>query len=231
MSQVSVPSITESLAEFFLSLKAETVPSDVSKKAIELIVDTIGVGINGSAHKDGQPVLNVVLASGGAEESVVWGHRARVPTHAAAFVNGTFTHCIELDDTHRATYLHAGAFVIPTALAVAEKTGASGKDFLLAVIAGYETAIRIALSVSPEHRLRGFHTTGTVGVFGAAMAASLLLKLNRKQTINAMGLAGTQSAGLFQFLYDGSMAKRFHPGRSAQSGILAALLAEKGFTG
>jgi 2-methylcitrate dehydratase PrpD len=231
MNPIREKSLTGLLADFFLSLRIEDIPAAVLEKARELIADTIGVGLNGSAHPDGAPVLDVVLESGGAAESVVWGHHARVPTHAAALVNGTFTHCIELDDTHRATYLHAGAFVVPTALAMGEKTGASGKDFLFSVIAGYETAIRIALSVSPEHRLKGYHTTATVGVFGSAMAASLLLNLKHSQVLNAMGLAGTQSAGLFQFLYDGSMAKRIHPGRSAQSGVLAALFAEKGLTG
>lgn len=224
-------SLTERLADFFLSSEMENIPSNVAKKAREQIADTIGVGLNGSAHPEGAPIYKVMLECGGSEESVVWGHQVKVPAYAAAFVNGTFSHCIELDDTHRATYLHAGAFVVPAALAVAEKVGVSGKEFLHSVIAGYETAIRVALSVSPEHRLKGYHTTATVGVFGSAMATSLLLNLNREQMINALGLAGTQSAGLFQFLYDESMAKRFHPGRSAQSGILAALLAEKGFTG
>lgn len=231
MKKTHGTSLTGVLADFFLSLKMEDLPAEVLDKACELIADTIGVGLNGSAHHEGAPILQVVLESGGTAEAVIWGHHTKVPSHAAAMVNGTFSHCIEMEDTHRSTYLHAGAFVVPTAAAVGEKAGASGKDFLFAVIAGYETAIRIALSVSPEHRLKGYHTTGTVGVFGAAMAASLLLKLNHSQIINAMGLAGSQSAGLFQFLYDGSMVKRFHPGRSAQSGIIAALLAAKGFTG
>ena len=231
MNKTSKIPLTGYLADFFLSSGLEKIPPHVIQKARTLTADTIGVGLNGSAHSEGSPIYNVMLESGGSKESVVWGHHAKIPAHAAAFVNGTFAHCIELDDTHRMTYLHAGAFVVPAALAVAEKLGTSGKEFLYAVIAGYETAIRIALSVSPEHRLKGYHTTATVGVFGSAMAASLLLNLDRQQIINALGLAGTQSAGLFQFLYDGSMAKRFHPGRSAQSGILAALLAEKGFTG
>jgi len=109
--------------------------------------------------------------------------------------------------------------------------GSSGEDFLVAVIAGYETAIRIALSVSPEHRFRGYHPTATVGVFGAAIAASLLLKIDVHQTVHAMGLAGSHAPGLFQFQYDGSMVKRIHPGRSAQSGVLSALFASKGLTG
>lgn len=231
MNKALEASLTGQLADFFLSLRMEDIPASVLTKARELIADTIGIGLNGSVHPEGAPIYQIVLESGGTAESAIWGHHAKVPAQAAALVNGTFTHCLELDDTHRLTYLHAGAFVVPAAMAVGEKIGASGKDFLFAVIAGYETAIRIALSVSPEHRLRGYHTTATVGVFGSAMAASLLLNLNKQQIISAMGLAGTQSAGLFQFLYDGSMAKRFHPGRSAQSGILAALLAEKGFTG
>ena len=223
--------LTGQLADFFLSLKTEDLPPDVKKKARELITDTIGVGLAGSIHSEGRPALEIVLESGGTQESIIWGRPEKAPSHMAALVNGTFTHCIEMDDTHRTTYLHAGACVLPAALAVGEKVGARGKDFLFAAVAGYETAIRIALSVSPEHRLKGYHTTATVGVFGAAMAASLLLNLNIFQIVNAMGLAGTQAAGLFQFLYDGSMVKRFHPGRSAQSGVLAALLAAKGFTG
>ena len=223
--------LTAKLAGFFLSLKTEDLPLEVKQKTRELISDTIGVGLAGSVHAEGRPALEIVLESGGARESTIWGYPEKAPSHMAALVNGTFTHCIEMDDTHRTTYLHAGACVLPAALAVGEKVGARGKDLLFAVAAGYETTIRIALSVSPEHRLKGFHTTATVGGFGAAMAASLLLNLDVSQMVNAMGLAGTQAAGLFQFLYDGSMAKRFHPGRSAQSGILAALLASKGFTG
>ena len=154
--------LTECLADFFLTSKLEDIPPAVLKKARELTADTIGVGLNGSIHPEGSPIYEIVLESGGTEESVVWGHHEKVPAHAAALVNGTFTHCIELDDTHRMTYLHAGAFVIPTAVAVGEKVAVSGKEFLYSIVAGYETAIRIALSVSPEHRLKGFHTNNSL---------------------------------------------------------------------
>jgi 2-methylcitrate dehydratase PrpD len=227
----STGTLTGQLAAFFRSLDREDIPPEVAQKGKTLIADTLGAGIAGSRSRELHPVLDVILEAGGRKESVLWGHDVRVPAASAAFVNGMFAHALELDDTHRATYLHAGAFVIPAAMAVGERLRVSGREFLCAVIAGYETAIRIALSVSPEHRMRGFHTTSTVGVFGAAMAASLLLKLDHCRMVNALGLAGTQSAGLFQFLYDGSGAKRIHPGRSSQTGVLSALLAERGFPG
>jgi 2-methylcitrate dehydratase PrpD len=224
-------SLTWQLSAFFRSFVRGDIPPEVAEKAKTLIMDTIGVGIAGSKSSEARPVLDVILEAGGRKEALVWGNAVRVPATSAAFINGIFAHVLEMDDTHRATYLHAGAFVIPAAMAIGEKRRVSGREFLGAVIAGYETAIRIALSVSPEHRLRGFHTTSTVGVFGAAMTAALLLKLDDLRMVNALGLAGTQAAGLFQFLYDGSGAKRIHPGRSSQSGVLSALLAERGFAG
>ena len=223
--------LTWQLAAFFRSFVRGEIPPGVAEKAKTLILDTLGVAIAGSQSGEAHPLLDVILEAGGRKEALIWGNAARVPAISAAFINGLFAHVLEMDDTHRATYLHAGAVVIPAAMAVGEKRRVSGREFLGAVIAGYETAIRIALSVSPEHRLRGFHTTATVGVFGAAMAAALLLKLDDRRMVNALGLAGTQAAGLFQFLYDGSGAKRIHPGRSSQSGVLAALLAERGFAG
>jgi len=227
----SKTSLSEILVHYFSSLRFADLPTDVIQKAKELVIDTLGSGIAGSTSEEIRPILDVMVDAGGREDAVIWGHRFRLPTHAAAMVNGAFTHAIEMDDTHRETYLHVGATVLPAVMAVGERVSATGQDILSATIAGYETAIRIARAVSPEHRFRGYHTTATVGVFGAAMAASILLKLNVDNAVNAMGLAGTQSAGLFQFLYDGASAKRFHPGRSAQSGVLAALLAARGFTG
>ena len=229
--RVSNQSITARLASFYKSLTFNDLPPEVINKAIVLVADTIANGMYGSRSEEALPVLQVMRDAGGLNEAMIWGHGMRIPSHAAALINGTFVHCNEMDDTHRGTSVHAGSFVIPSAVAVGEKRRSSGEDFLIAVIAGYETAIRIALSVSPEHRFRGYHTTATVGVFGAAIAASMLLNLDVSQTVNAMGLAGSHAAGLFQFLYDGSMVKRIHPGRSAQSGVLSALFASKGLTG
>src|SRR5262249_27378022 len=120
--------------------------------------------------------------------------------------------------------------IMPAALAVAEREHADGKSFLLAVAVGYEAALRIGEAVNPSH-YRFWHPTGTAATFGAAAAAGALLKLNAAQMLNALGSAGTQAAGLWEFNADGSMSKHLHPGKAAFNGILAADLAFQGFTG
>ncbi len=231
MSTIGSNSISRELIRFFTGLTWKDLPPEVQDRGVELVTDLVGVGLGGSIHPEGEAVYRVMSAAGGASEAVVWGRGDRIPAHAAALVNGTFSHCLELDDTHRQTYLHAGAVVVPAATALGQKEDVGGEAFLLSVVAGYETDIRVALSVSPDHRLHGWHTTATAGVYGAAMTGSLLLGLDKKQGVNALGLAGTQAAGLFQFGLDGSSSKRFHPGRSAQSGVLAAQFAREGMTG
>jgi len=137
----------------------------------------------------------------------------------------------ELDDVHRAGVLHVGAVVLPALIAIAElKHNLSGKEFLAAAAAGYETGPRVGLCMGPEHIGQGWHSGATVGVFAAAAAAARGLNLNPEKTIHALGIAGTQSAGLMAAQY-GAMVKRMHAGRSSQSGLYGALLAERGFTG
>ena len=165
-------------------------------------------------------------------EAHVWGEATpSLRTADAALVNGTASHAFELDDYHNAK-LHPGAVVMPAAIAVAEKLDASGADLVTAIAAGYEVMIRSSLALNPSAaRLRGWHLTGVCGPFGAAAACASLLKLNTEQTAWALGLAGTQGAGLWAFNADGTMSKRLHAGKAAHSGVLAAELAQLGFTG
>jgi len=165
-------------------------------------------------------------------EATVWGEAApSLRASDAALVNGTSVHAFELDDYHQAK-LHPGAVVIPAAVAMAEKLGASGEQLVTAIAAGYEVMIRTSLALNPSAaRLRGWHLTGVCGPLGAAAACASLLKLNEEQTAWALGLAGTQGSGLWAFNADGTMSKRFHAGRAAQSGVMAAELAALGFTG
>jgi 2-methylcitrate dehydratase PrpD len=165
-------------------------------------------------------------------ESTVWGEAApSLRASDAALVNGTSVHAFELDDYHQAK-LHPGAVVIPAAVAMAEKLGSSGEQLVTAIAAGYEVMIRSSLALNPSAaRLRGWHLTGVCGPFGAAAACASLMKLNEEQTAWALGLAGTQGSGLWAFNADGAMSKRFHAGRAAQSGVMAAELAALGFTG
>jgi 2-methylcitrate dehydratase PrpD len=144
--------------------------------------------------------------------------------------NGAAAHAVELDDDHRTSVLHPGVVVVPAALAMAEKCNASGRTFLEGVIVGYEIMTRIGDAFLGRQYYEGFHSTGTCGVFGAAAACSRVMGLDATQTTTALGIAGTQAAGLGEWANDGSWIKRLHPGKSAEAGILAALLASRGFT-
>jgi 2-methylcitrate dehydratase PrpD len=168
------------------------------------------------------------------EASVFSGGRAfqdgRSSAAGAALANGVASHILELDDVHKESTLHAAAPVIPAALAVAERERATGRDFLLAVTLGYDAALRVGEAVNPSH-YRFFHPTGTAATFGAAAAAGSLLKLDASGMLDALGTAGTQAAGLWEFNADGAMSKHLHPGKAAFNGVLAADLAREGFTG
>lgn len=148
----------------------------------------------------------------------------------AALVNGASSHIVELDDIHKSSIIHAATVVIPAALAVAEWKKLSGKELILAVVLGYEVCYRIGEAVSPSHYYY-WHNTATCGTFGSAVATAKLLQLDDTAFINALGNAGTQAAGLWEFIEDGAMTKQLHPGKAAMEGLLASLLAEKGFTG
>jgi 2-methylcitrate dehydratase PrpD len=165
------------------------------------------------------------------QEAAIWGRGQRARANDAAFTNGIAAHAFELDDYHNAK-AHPGAVVVPAALAIAERVDASGEDCLLAIVIGYETLIRTAMVLDPiATRKRGWHLTGVAGTLGAAAACASLLRLDAEHTACALGLAGTQSSGLFAFNADGAMSKRFHAGRAAQAGVVAAELAARGFTG
>ncbi len=162
-----------------------------------------------------------------AREAVSSMGRAAAPV---AFTRGVASHILELDDIHKTSTVHAAAPVISAALSVAERERADGRAFLLAVALGYEAALRIGEAVNPSH-YRYWHPTGTAATFGAAAAAGSLLKLNPMQMLDALGSAGTQAAGLWEFNADGAMSKHLHPGKAAMNGVLAADLARVGFTG
>lgn len=149
----------------------------------------------------------------------------------AAFVNGVSAHSLDLDDGHRKAHIHLGAIVFSTALAIGEAYNLSGKDFLEASIVGYEIGILLGELVNPQHRNKGFHSTGTVGTFVAGAVAAKLLKLNENQITNALGLCGTQAAGLLESDHSGSMGKSLHVGKAVYNGILSVFLAKNGFTG
>lgn len=224
---------TRELASWIAGLRYGQLPPRTREVVRILLLDTLGCGAYGYVTPWAKTLLQWVRAGAPTKgDATVWGETApSLRTADAALVNGTSVHAFELDDYHQAK-LHPGAVVIPAAVAMAEKLGSPGESLVTAIAAGYEVMIRSSLALNPSAtRLRGWHLTGVCGPFGAAAACASLLGLNEEQTAWALGLAGTQGSGLWAFNADGTMSKRFHAGRAAQSGVMAAELAALGFTG
>ncbi|GAY22179.1 immune-responsive protein 1 [Sphingobium fuliginis] len=195
------------------------------------LLDTIGVmiaGAQGELTDQAERVLASVRPEGGV---AVPGRRRRADILDAAFLSGTAGHGIELDDGHRQGSVHPAVCVIPAALYAAHGRGISGTRLLEAIVCGYEAMIGIAVISHPHLRRRGFHPTSAAGVFGAAIAASIVLGLNEQETANAIGLAASGAAGLFAFINGGTDVKRLHAGHAAREGLQAALLAQAGVAG
>lgn len=159
-----------------------------------------------------------------------WANAQGQDAGREAFVAGGLTHILETDDLHRASVTHPGCVVVPAALAVARREKCSGSDMLKAVLRGFEAMCRIGNAVGPAH-YRIWHNTATCGPFGSAMTTASILNLDHDETVHALGNAGTQSSGLWEFLDTGAMSKHLHAGRAAESGLIAADLAAAGFTG
>lgn len=225
------PGVTRALAERGASLTYEDLPDNVIAMARNCILDSIGCGVFASTLPWSGSVRRVVESLSPAPTSSVWGHTLRADPLGAAMINGTACQGFELDDCHDQSMSHYGAAVVPAVIAMAEQMGnVDGKQLILAVTVGYELGARIGNSVSPGVFNRGFHPCGLTGTFGAAAAVAKLLDLDTDGFVNALGLAGSQAAGLMASQY-GAMAKRFHSGKAAHSGILAALAAKEGLTG
>ncbi|MCC6177165.1 MAG: MmgE/PrpD family protein [Chloroflexi bacterium] len=222
-------SLTERLAAFVSGTRATDVPDGVRENAAWWVLDWLGCAIAGLATQPGRILLEHSGAQPAAGCSCV-GLVAGRSTQAAALHNGGVSHIVEMDDVDRASVIHPAAVVVPAALAVAEQRGASGRDLLAAVALGYEVAIRVGEAVGPSHYFH-WHNTATCGVFGAAAAAGWLLGLDRQRLTWALGNAGTQAGGLWEFIADGAMSKHLHTGRAAANGVLAAELAALGFSG
>ena len=222
-------SLTEHLARWLVRWRENGFPRDVRATAQNYVLDWLGSALAGAATDVGKRLCDYARTQPAGNASIIGLNRA-CSAETAALVNGALSHIVEMDDLDRASVLHPGAAVIPAAFAVAEATRAPGRDFLAAVVAGYEVAIRVGEAVGKRHYYY-FHNTATCGVFGAAAAAGWLLNLNAKQFVWALGNAGTQAAGLWEFNADGAMSKHLHAGRAAANGALAAQLAQFDFTG
>lgn len=239
MASVAVPQQAEALkgltlrfAKHVEALTYDSMPDEVVDKAKLILRDGVGNEIAASAISEpANKMIELIKEWGGAPQSTIIGHGVKVPTPHAALANAMLGHGIELDDAHGSGLIKSGSVLVPAAFALAELTGASGKDVITGVVVGYDIAIRIAKAINPGHRQRGYHTTGTVSAIAAAAMGAKLLGCNAEQIAWAIGLACMQSAGIQSYLDDPCMAKPFSPGKSAFNGVLAAIMASRGFSG
>ncbi|HHY38592.1 MAG TPA: MmgE/PrpD family protein [Clostridia bacterium] len=218
------------MSEHFVGLSYQDIPTSVVDSVKKLVLDFLGVSLAGSRTESGRIAQTFALEMGGSPQVSLIGRKEKTGIVHAAFANAICAHSVELDDVDELALFHFGPPIVSAALATAEMVGASGKEFLIAVVAGCEMMARLSRGCNPSLRDRGFHTTPVCGAFGAAVASSKLLRLSSREMVSALGLAGAQASGLME-MYDDSMQKRVNPGPAARNGVTAALLARSGFTG
>jgi 2-methylcitrate dehydratase PrpD len=223
--------IAEVLAEFVVSHKYDDLPKEAIEKSKTFIFDVIGCAIGASREQQAQAIVEIMKADGGNPQSSVFAQGFKSSAMNAAFMNGTMGHIFDFDDDHREGVMHSSVAVFPAAFALAEKLKLSGKDLLRAFILGSEVMIRIGESFLGLSQSKGFHTTGTCGVFGATAAAASCLGLDSTQTTYALGIAGSFAAGIMKWRREGSWQKPLQPGHAGMYGILSASLGSKNFLG
>ncbi len=224
----------QNISKFISNYRYEQATVETITTVKAAFLDFFGVtyrGVSEEASKIAFNTVEEIFSKKSNLNASIIGRNVKTDMLNAAFLNGVSAHVLELDDGHRGAQIHLGAVIFPTALAIAECYKLTGKEFLEGVIVGYEVGILFGKLVNPEHRNKGFHTTGTIGTFISGAVASKLLKLDEKQISNALGLCGTQAAGLLESDHGGSMGKSLHAGKANYNGLLSAFLALNGFTG
>ena len=220
--------VTHTLAQYVVEAKPEALPEAVKREAARTFLNWLGCAVGSATHETLDVAIAALKPFSGPEQASLLGRSEKFDILHAALLNGISSHVFDFDDTHLRTVIHPAGPVCSALLAYAEYQPVSGADFVNALVLGVEVECRIGNSVYPEHYDIGWHITGTTGVFGAAAAIGKLLKLDIERMRWAFGLAATQPVGLREMF--GTMTKSFHPGRAAQNGMTAALLAEQGYT-
>jgi 2-methylcitrate dehydratase PrpD len=219
------------IAEYVSALSYDKLPANAIHAFKRALLDYLTCAIAGSRMAPTRIVYDYVSSWDQSREAVVMGTQTRLSCPNAAFVNGTSTHGLDFDDGFTRGSVHPSGAVFPAILAIAEKNGCTAQEVVAAGIAGYDVTARIAATMHPSSARRGFHNTPTAGVLGAAAGVSRLLKLDAKTTLDALGIAGSFSGGLREYLFGGAEVKRIHPGKAARDGIFCAELAKRGLTG
>ena len=219
------------LISFLANLEFAALPEDVVRDASLRLLDQAGIILAGTQELPARLAIDYAVRRRGSPESLILGTSERVDAEHAAFANGVSGHVLELDDGNRFAMGHPGVVVVPVVLALGEAIHATGQDAVAAIVAGYEMFVRLGSAMNPSHYNRGFHTTGTIGTLAATAAAARLLRFDTALFGSALGLAGSQAGGLFEFLENGTMSKQLHAGVAAGAAIRSVRLAQAGFTG
>lgn len=224
--------IANELAEYASELRFERLPGPVLDATKKVILDTLASALAGSGASGIAILTGLVKEWGGRPESSIFVFGDKVPAPNAVFLNATMARARDINEVHDKAVLHSAVSVIPACLAVAESVGnISGKDFMIAVNAGYDTIVKLGLSLENSPNVTGISSTWQMGTFGAAMAAGKLFQLNLEQMVNALGIAYSQTAGNQQAIIDSTLMVRVQQGFTAKNGFLAAVLAQRGITG
>jgi 2-methylcitrate dehydratase PrpD len=228
---VATLSAARRLARFVMGLAPDSIPPSALESGVLLALDTLGNALAACRDDFGRAAIAVAERLGGPPESTVLGGSARVAAANAVLANATLAHGLDFDDTREDAIVHTGCVAVTTALAAGEAADANGRDVLAALVAGVEVMCRVGLAVPGAFHARHFHPTAITGSFAAAAAAARLRGLSEDALVRAFGICGSQAAGIIEYLADGSWTKRLHPGWAAHAGVVAAHLAEAGFTG
>jgi len=220
--------VTEVLARFVAETASDAIPGAVLERAGVALLDWTGVTLAAAGDPDMQPLLEATAPFAGPPQATLLGLGEKTDAVRAALVNGFTSHLLDFDDVDMEWVGHPSVTVLPAVLAAAEWLNASGRDLLESFVIGLQVQNRIGRALMPDHYKRGHHSTATIGPFGAVAGVGRLLRLDRSQMVHALGIAGTQAAGLRMMF--GSMCKPLHPGRAAANGLMAAMLAREGFT-
>jgi len=222
------PPVTRILAKFVASHPSRGWDDAVEHEAHRTFLNWAGCAVGAARHESAEAALGAVRMLEPAPQSSVLGRADKVDMASAALVNGITSHTFDFDDTHLKTIIHPAGPVASALLALAEVTGASGREVIDALVLGIDVSCRMGNCIYPEHYDRGWHITGTTGMLGAAAGCARLMRLDEAKTAMALGIAASQPIGLREQF--GTMTKPFHPGGAARAGLTSALLAGNGFT-
>jgi len=224
----NAPAVTRILAEFVAGHPSKGWSNEVEHEAHRTFLNWLGCAVGASQHEAVLAALHAVQVLEPSKQALIAGRKERVDIANAALINGISSHLFDFDDTHLKTIIHPAGPVCSAVLALAELTGASGRQVIDAVVLGIDVACRVGNTIYPHHYDRGWHITGSTGTLGAAAACARLLGLDADKTTMALGIAASQPVGLREQF--GTMTKPFHPGGAARAGLMSALMAREGFT-